>query len=216
MVERQLRARGIRDPKVLEAFRVVRREEFVPHAERAFAYDDTPLPIGEGQTISQPYIVALTVEALGLLGSERVLEIGTGSGYAAAILGLIAKEVYSVERLAGLAATATSTLSRLGFDNVRITCADGSLGWPEHAPYDGIAVSAAAPVVPAALLSQLAPGGRLVIPLGSEEEQLLVRFTRVGAREFRKEALSDVRFVPLIGEQGFSESQLSAASAFCR
>jgi protein-L-isoaspartate(D-aspartate) O-methyltransferase len=170
-----------------------------------FAYEDTPLSIADGQTISQPYIVALTVEALGLRGGERVLEIGTGSGYAAAILARIAGQVHTVERLETLAGSAGATLARLGFDNVNVLCADGTLGWPEHAPYDAIAVAAGGPDVPPALLSQLAIGGRLVIPVGPEDEQMLVRVTREGEADFRREDLTQVKFVPLIGAQGWGE-----------
>ncbi len=208
MIERHLEPRGIRDPLVVEAFGRVAREEFVPASLGEFAYDDAPLPIGDGQTISQPYIVGLTVQALGLKGGERVLEIGTGSGYAAAILAKIAKEVYTVERLEQLATPAREKLERLGYSNVRVLCGDGTLGWPEHAPYDAIAVAAGGPKVPRALLSQLKIGGRLVIPVGEEEGlQSLVRVTRVGEKSFRQEALADVRFVPLIGEQGWQEGE---------
>ncbi|HSO33509.1 MAG TPA: protein-L-isoaspartate(D-aspartate) O-methyltransferase, partial [Labilithrix sp.] len=207
MVEAHLARRGITSPKILDAFRSVARDAFLPAELAEFAYEDAPLPIGEGQTISQPYIVAVTVEALGLRGDERVLEIGTGSGYAAAVLGRLAKEVYTVERLESLASTARDRLARLGFDNVHVRCADGSLGWPEHAPYDAIAVAAGGPRVPESLLSQLAIGGRLVIPVGPDEEsQTLMRVTRVSATELREEALAAVRFVPLIGEQGWAEA----------
>jgi protein-L-isoaspartate(D-aspartate) O-methyltransferase len=202
-----LSRRGIRDERTLEAFRTVPREEFLSDALAEFAYEDSPLPIEQGQTISQPYIVALTVEALGLKGGERVLEIGTGSGYAAAILGRIAREVYTVERIDSLATSAADRLARLGFDSVHVRCADGSLGWPEHAPYDAIAVAAGSPSVPPALLEQLAIGGRLVIPVGpGEDDQQLLRVTRVAAGEYRQEPLEDVRFVPLIGEQGWKEA----------
>jgi protein-L-isoaspartate(D-aspartate) O-methyltransferase len=206
MVEAHLAARGIKSPKLLEAFRSVPREAFVPGELVEFAYEDAPLPIGEGQTISQPYIVAVTIEALELQGSEHVLEIGTGSGYAAAVLSHTAKEVYTVERLDSLAASARERLRRLGYFNVRVLCGDGSLGWPEHAPYDAIAVAAGGPEIPKALLSQLAVGGRLVIPVGPRAgAQTLVRVTRDSETEFRKEGLTDVRFVPLIGEQGWTE-----------
>jgi protein-L-isoaspartate(D-aspartate) O-methyltransferase len=207
MVERQLAGRGIGDSRVLDAFRAVAREAFLPEDLAEFAYEDTPLPIREGQTISQPYIVALTAEALGLRGNERVLEIGTGSGYAAAILGRLAKEVFTVERLAPLADEARERLARLRFDNVHVLCGDGTLGWPEHAPYDAIAVAAGGPAIPNALLQQLAPRGRLVIPVGPDESsQVLMRVTRDGDR-FHHEQLTQVRFVPLIGEQGWPERE---------
>jgi protein-L-isoaspartate(D-aspartate) O-methyltransferase len=204
MVEHQLARRGISDRLVLEAFRIIPREAFLPADLREFAYRDTPLPIAEGQTISQPYIVAVTVEALGLRGGERVLEIGTGSGYAAAILSRIAKEVFSVERLESLAQSARETIASLGYDNVHVRLGDGSLGWPECAPYAAIAVSAGAPDIPEALLEQLTIGGRLVIPVGRDaSSQVLTRVTREAPERFREEALTGVRFVPLIGAQGW-------------
>lgn len=203
MVEGQLIARGITDERVIAAFLDVPREAFVPAELAARAAEDGPLPIGEGQTISQPYIVALTMQALRLRGTERVLEIGTGSGYAAALLSRCAREVFSVERLEPLASSARDTLRRLGFDSVDVLCADGTRGWPEHAPYDAIAVAAAAPRLPLALLDQLAEDGRLVVPLGATQDaQVLVRVTREGDR-FVEERLADVRFVPLIGEHGW-------------
>jgi protein-L-isoaspartate(D-aspartate) O-methyltransferase len=206
MVKLQLEGRGISDPRVLEAFRAVPREAFVPDELAEFAYRDAPLPIGEEQTISQPYIVAVTMEALGLTGNERVLEIGTGSGYAAAVLSRTAKEVFTVERLESLATQARERLERLGYGNVQVLHGDGTLGWPEHAPYDAIAVAAGGPEVPKALLSQLAPGGRLVIPVGPDESsQTLMRVTREGPETFREEPLTAVRFVPLIGEQGWPD-----------
>jgi protein-L-isoaspartate(D-aspartate) O-methyltransferase len=212
MVEGHLAGRGISDPRVLEAFASVPREAFVPAGLAESAYRDAPLPIGEGQTISQPYIVALTTEALQLRGHERVLEIGTGSGYAAAVLGRVAREVFTVERLDTLATEARDRLERLGYDNVHVLHGDGTLGWPEHAPYDAIAVAAGAPQIPEALLRQLAPGGRLVIPVGKDEEsQVLMRVTRVGANDFRAEPLIGVRFVRLIGEQGWPEDRRDAA-----
>lgn len=204
MVDRHLAGRGIRDPRILAAFRSVPREDFVPETLRSRAYEDAPLPIGGGQTISQPYVVALTVEALGLEGRERVLEVGTGSGYAAAILSRVAKEVFTIERIEPLAQSAQERLARLRYDNVHVLCSDGTLGWREHAPYDAIAVAAGGPEVPKALLDQLAPGGRLIMPVGPvQTEQVLVRVTRQDATHLRTESLGEVRFVPLIGEQGW-------------
>jgi protein-L-isoaspartate(D-aspartate) O-methyltransferase len=207
MVELHLARRGIADPAVLDAFATVPREAFVPEGLAEFAYEDTPLAIGEGQTISQPYIVALTVQALGLRGRERVLEIGTGSGYAAAILSRIAEQVYTVERIASLADSARVRLARLGYSNVQVLCGDGSLGWKEHAPFDAIAVAAGGPKAPPALLAQLAIGGRLVMPIGPEgSPQVLVRITREAEKQYREEPLAEVCFVPLIGEHGFRDA----------
>jgi len=206
MVEAHLARRAIRDARILDAFRRVPREAFLPPHLAEFAYEDTPLPIGEGQTISQPYIVALTIQELQLHGGERVLEVGTGSGYAAAVLGCVARDVYTIERVPSLAESAKERLARLGFSNVHVTTGDGSLGWPEHAPYDAIAVAAGGPEAPPALLAQLALGGRLVIPIGEDAtSQVLVRVTRVSETEYRREPLTEVRFVPLIGEQGWDE-----------
>jgi protein-L-isoaspartate(D-aspartate) O-methyltransferase len=206
MLEEHLEKRGITRRRVLNAFAEVPREAFVADELVEFAYEDTPLPIGLEQTISQPYIVALTVEALELEGTERVLEVGTGSGYAAAILSRLAREVFSVERHPRLATEASERLRRLGYDNVEVACADGSLGWQKHAPYDAIAVAAGAPRVPQALLEQLAPGGRLVLPVStSPTRQSLLRITREGDT-FREEKLSNVRFVPLVGEQGYADA----------
>jgi protein-L-isoaspartate(D-aspartate) O-methyltransferase len=212
MVDQQLARRGIADRRVLDAFRKVPREDFLPTDLQEFAYQDSPLPIGNDQTISQPYIVALTTEALKLTGNERVLEIGTGSGYAAAILAQVVKSVVSVERIAALATTAQDRLQRLGYGNVQVICADGTLGWPQGAPYDAIAVAAGGPQVPSALLSQLALGGRLVIPVGADESsQVLLRVTRKGPADFHTEDLTPVRFVPLIGEQGWADTNVSRA-----
>jgi protein-L-isoaspartate(D-aspartate) O-methyltransferase len=208
MVEQQLAARDIEDERVLAAMRAVPREAFVPEALLGQAYADGPLPIGSGQTISQPYIVALMREALKLSGDERVLEIGTGSGYAAAVLGHLAARVDTVERLPELAERADLQLRGLGLEQVHVHCADGSLGWPESAPYDAIVVAAGGPSVPEALKAQLAPGGRLVIPVGSGTGwQELVRVTRIGDEDFHREQLGDVAFVPLIGEQGWPRRQ---------
>lgn len=204
MVTEHLLARGIRDAAVVKAMREVPREAFLPPEMERFAYEDGPLPIEEGQTISQPYIVAYMIEALELNGRERVLEIGTGSGYAAAVLSLCAAEVFTVERLATLAETARGRLQELGYRNVAVHLGDGTLGWLEHAPYDAIVVTAGAPEVPAGLLEQLATGGRLVIPVGPTPHlQELLRVRRLPSGEFRREALCGVRFVPLIGEQGW-------------
>lgn len=205
MVERQLVRRGISDPRVLHAFRSVPREAFVPPELAEFAYRDAPLPIAQQQTISQPYIVAVTAAALRLEGHERLLEIGTGSGYAAAILGCLAKEVVTIERHAALADQSRDRLQKLGMGNVEVLHGDGTLGWPERAPYDAIAVAAGGPQVPRALLEQLAPGGRLVIPVGPEHAQVLTRVTRTASGAFREEPLLEVRFVPLIGDQGWPE-----------
>ncbi|MEP6860358.1 MAG: protein-L-isoaspartate(D-aspartate) O-methyltransferase [Deltaproteobacteria bacterium] len=204
MVERQLRARGVRDPRVLAAMASVPREELVAPELAARAYDDTPLPIAAGQTISQPYIVALMTEALELRGDETVFEIGTGSGYAAAVLALVARRVCTIERVPELAAIARRRLARLGFEHVEVRTGDGTLGWPDHEPFDAIVVAAGGPRIPHALLEQLAIGGRLVMPVGNDREQELVRVTRVGEHEFREDNLGAVRFVPLIGKQGWA------------
>lgn len=207
MVEQAIRARGVRSPLVLNAMMKVPREAFLPKHLREFAYDDAPLPIAEGQTISQPYIVAFMIEALALNGGERVLEIGAGSGYAAAVLAEIAGEVYTVERLGPLAEKAASTLADLGYDNVHVLHGDGTKGWPEHAPFDGIIVAAGGPKIPESLKEQLKIGGRLVIPVGQEQKvQELVRVTRISESEYRREDLADVRFVPLIGQEGWQSA----------
>jgi protein-L-isoaspartate(D-aspartate) O-methyltransferase len=206
MVALQIAARGVSSPLVLRAMRRVRREHYVPPGLHEVAYDDEPLPIGEGQTISQPYIVALMVEAMGLRGGERVLEIGTGSGYAAAVLGEIAAEVYTVERHEALARAARDRLTRDGYANVEVAHGDGTLGWPAAAPYDAIVVAAGGPDVPHALREQLAVGGRLVIPVGGERTlQKLKRITRLDSERFLVEDLGAVRFVPLLGAEGWEE-----------
>jgi protein-L-isoaspartate(D-aspartate) O-methyltransferase len=208
MVERQIAARGIKSHLVLAAMREVPREDFLPEDEHEFAYFDTPLPIADNQTISQPYIVALMIEALELTGGEKVLEIGTGSGYAAAVLSRIARDVYTVERLGSLAEKAAVTLVDHGYENVHVLQGDGTRGWPEHAPYDAIIVAAGGPDVPQSLKSQLKVGGRLVIPVGPTPSlQELVRITRVSADEYRTEDLADVRFVPLVGVEGWSTEE---------
>jgi len=197
MVDEQIARRGIRDQRVLAAMRKIERHRFVSEAQRSGAYEDHPLPVGEGQTISQPYIVALMTEALALQGDERVLEVGTGSGYQTAILAELAAEVYSVEILPRLAEQARATLEDLGYRNVHIRLGDGSEGWAEHAPYQGILVTAAPPQVPPALLEQLAEGGRLVIPVGVQSQELELHTRR--PEGFRVERLAAVRFVPLVG-----------------
>ena len=209
MVENQIAARGIRSAAVLGALRKVPREAFLPERLREFAYEDSPLPIAAGQTISQPYIVALMTDALDLAGGERVLEIGTGSGYAAAVLAEIAAEVYTVERIGELAEKAASTLTALGCRNVHVVHGDGTLGWAAAAPYDAIIVAAAGPEVPESLKQQLKVGGRLVIPVGSDPRaQELVRVTRTSNDEFKSEDLADVRFVPLVGKEGWAPAEL--------
>jgi protein-L-isoaspartate(D-aspartate) O-methyltransferase len=202
MVERQLLGRDITDERVLAAMRAVPRELFVPPAERDRAYDDAALPIGAGQTISQPYMVARICEALGLRGTERVLDVGTGSGYQAAVLAELADEVHTIERVPELAERARETLAAAGYDRVQVHVGDGTLGLPEHAPYAAIAVAAAAPRLPEALYRQLEPRGRLVVPVGrrrGQELQLVVRSPE-GPAVIRS---VPCRFVPLVGEEGF-------------
>src|SRR5487761_2370971 len=204
MVERNVTARGVQDELVVEAMRKVPRELFLPKNLREFAYEDSPLPIAGEQTISQPHIVAFMAEALMLKGGEKVLEIGAGSGYAAAVLSQIAADVYTVERLGQLADKAAATLADLGYDNVHVLHGDGTKGWPEYAPYDAIVVAAGGPQVPESLKEQLKIGGRLVIPVGEDQRaQELVRVTRLSRDTYRSEDIADVRFVPLIGEEGW-------------
>lgn len=211
MVVEQIAARGVHDARVLDAMRTVAREEFVPEHLRDLTYSDRPLPIGEGQTISQPYIVAAMTEALALQGGENVLEIGTGSGYAAAVLAHIARAVHTIERIPALVQQARATLRRLGYDNVHVIEGDGTVGWPGAAPYDAIVVTAEGPRVPPTLRAQLKPGGRLVMPLSeSEREQVLVRVTRSAANGDTTEKLYPVRFVPLIGIEGWSPAERSS------
>lgn len=198
MVERQLVPRGICNEKVLAAMLQVPRHRFVPEHLQEEAYFDGPLPIGEGQTISQPYIVALMTEAARLKSSDHVLEIGTGSGYQAAILSQIVKEVYTVERMAPLSKQAQKNCKALGYYNIHFKIDDGTLGWPEQAPFDAILVTAAAPELPPALLEQLAPQGSLIIPVGDAASQQLLRITHT-----TQELIELVRFVPLIGKQGW-------------
>jgi protein-L-isoaspartate(D-aspartate) O-methyltransferase len=202
MVERQLRGCGIRAANVLEAMGQVPREAFVPPHEESQAYADGALPIEHGQSISQPYMVALMTEALELSGVERVLEVGTGSGYQAAVLARLCAQVYSIERIAELAESARERLAALGVGRVEITVGDGTLGWPEHAPYDGIIVTAGAPEAPAPLVEQLGEGGRLVIPVGDRYTQMLRVFTKRGGA-VRERGLCACKFVPLLGEHGW-------------
>ena len=199
MVREQLIARGIHDARVLAAMRRVPRHELVPEAEREYAYDDGPLPIGEGQTISQPYIVAAMSEAAALRGDERVLEVGTGSGYQAAVLAELAREVYTIELEPELAARAKRDLTRLGYEKVHTRTGDGYRGWPEAAPFDAILVTAAPDHVPPDLEAQLRVGGRLVIPVGDSADQELWLFTKT-ERGLERKRLMPVRFVPLRGE----------------
>jgi protein-L-isoaspartate(D-aspartate) O-methyltransferase len=206
MVEHQIRARGVRSRVVLDAIGKVTREAFLPHYLHEFAYEDTALPIEAQQTISQPYIVAFMIEALSLKCDDRVLEIGTGSGYAAAVLAEIAGEVYTVERIGQLAEKAAVALADLGYRNVHILHGDGTRGWLEHAPYDAIVVAAGGPEVPQALCAQLKVGGRLVIPIGDNARtQELTLITRISQDEYKRKDLADVTFVPLLGQEGFAE-----------
>lgn len=202
MVEEQLAARGIRDDRVLRAVGKVPRHLFLEEGLWPQAYGDFPLPIGEGQTISQPYIVALMTAALELKGDEKVLEIGTGSGYQAAILAELADRVFSVERISSLAAKARRTLDELGYANVLIRVADGTHGWGEEAPFDGIIVTAGAPHVPEGFLEQLKVGGKVVIPVGDEYTQSLLRLVRE-EHGYKEEDLGGCRFVKLIGDHGW-------------
>jgi protein-L-isoaspartate(D-aspartate) O-methyltransferase len=214
MVEKAIFARGVRSELVLDAMRKVPREAFLPQHLREFAYDDSPLPIEADQTISQPYIVAMMTEALALEGGEKVLEIGAGSGYAAAVLAEIAGEVYTVERIGQLAEKAASTLADLGYDNVHVLHGDGTNGWAEHAPYEGIIVAAGGPKIPESLKEQLKIGGRLVIPVGRNPRvQELVRVTRISEDQYQREDLADVRFVPLVGQEGWAAPETEALPA---
>ena len=202
MVSRQLVPRGITDPRVLRAFYEVPRHEFIPGVDLRQAYGDHPVPIGEGQTISQPYMVAVMTQCLGLTGTEKVLEIGTGSGYQAAILSRLAGSVYTVERIASIAHRTKELFKRSGYANITVTVGDGTLGRPEFAPYDGIIVTAGSPAVPPPLLEQLAEGGRLVIPAGGGYSQRLLVLTKVGEKIIERDEGGCV-FVPLIGEYGW-------------
>ena len=204
MVDRQIVTRGIRDAHVVDAMRAIPREAFVPPRLAEFAYEDSPLPIEAGQTISQPYIVALMIEAAGVKPGDNVLEIGAGSGYAAAVLGHIAGKVYAIERHRELADSAKERVARLGYANITIRCGDGTHGWPEAAPFDAILVAAGGPTIPRPLCAQLAIGGRLIVPVGDADAQKLTRVTRRGEDKFETEDLGPVRFVPLIGAHGWT------------
>jgi protein-L-isoaspartate(D-aspartate) O-methyltransferase len=197
MIEQQIIKRGIKDKKVIEAMLKVPRHEFISGELRDAAYDDEPLPIGGGQTISQPFIVAYMTEALGLKGGEKVLEIGAGSGYQTAIIAEIAKEVYSVEIIEHLALKAGKILKKLGYKNISIKTGDGNMGWPEHAPYDAIMVTAAPVEVPGPLMEQLAEGGRMIIPVGDAQQELVLVQKRLG--KISQKNLIPVRFVPMKG-----------------
>jgi protein-L-isoaspartate(D-aspartate) O-methyltransferase len=210
MVARQIRKRDIRSPRVLDAMESVPRHLFIPPEHLPSAYNDSPLPIGEGQTISQPYMVAAMADALLLEAKERVLEIGAGSGYQAAVLSRLAREVIAVESQPALIPAARERLSRLGYSNVRIKEGDGSLGWPTEAPYDAILVTAAAPAIPAPLVEQLAEGGRLVLPVGTLNEQQLVRVIKRNGHT-TEQALFACRFVPLIGRYGWPADSFGPA-----
>ena len=206
MVDRQIAARGIRSKTLLAALRDVPREAFVPEAMKPFAYEDRPLPIEAGQTISQPYIVALMIAAAGVAPGSRVLEIGAGSGYAAAVLGRIAAAVIAIERHGEPADLAAARMAKLGYANVRIIAGDGSAGWPDGAPYDAILAAASGSHVPDVLRHQLTVGGTLVMPIGAPgAPQNLVKVTRLGEDDFEQEDLAAVRFVALIGEEGWAD-----------
>lgn len=205
MVETQLIPRGIFDKRVLEAMRKVPRHRFVTEEERTVAYEDCALPIGEGQTISQPYMVAIMTELLNLQGEEKILEIGTGSGYQAAILGRLAKKVYTIERVDTLAERASALFKNLDYSNVEVLVGDGTLGYEKEAPFDGIIITAGCPEIPRPLIDQLSDGGRLVLPLGDRFHQTLTIVTKQGVEIFTEESIGCV-FVPLVGKHGWSEN----------
>lgn len=208
MVRRQIEARGITNPALLAAFRAVPREQFISPDFAAYAYADQPLPIESGQTISQPYIVALTIDAAEIGPGDKVLEIGAGSGYAAAVIGQVARQVIGIERHAELARLAAERMDRLGYSNVRIIAGDGTRGYPAEAPFDVIVAAASGSHVPKALLDQLKPGGRIVMPLGDPgSTQSLVKVTKRADGSLDQENLCAVRFVPLIGEEGWSDGR---------
>ena len=208
MVEDQVISRGVKDGRVIDAMLKVPRHKFVEVAFQSQAYQDSPLPIGERQTISQPYMVAVMSEALILQGDESVLEIGTGSGYQAAVLALLADRVFSLERIPGLARRARRILDECGYSKVNIRVGDGTYGWQEKAPFDAIIVTAGAPEIPQIYLDQLAVGGRLVIPVGDLISQVLIRITRTSKNDFNREKLLGCRFVPLVGNHGWSDERL--------
>ena len=204
MVAEQIEARGVRSELVLDAIRKVPRECFISEDLRVFAYEDSPLPIGANQTISQPYIVAFMIEGLSLKGGEKVLEIGAGSGYSAAVLAEVAGQVYTIERIEELAVDAAEAIADLGYDNVEVIHADGTLGLPGQAPFDAIVVTAGGPEIPKSLKEQLKIGGRMVIPVGAYKDiQELVRVTRKSDTDYVEEDIADVRFVPLVGAEGW-------------
>lgn len=201
----ELRAKGIGDLAVLRALDLTPRHQFVPTGVRHRAYEDAPLPIGNGQTISQPYVHAMYLQTLRLQGSEKVLEIGTGSGYQTVLLAHLCRHVYSIERIRPLIETARDAITECGVINVSLLCGDGTVGWPEFAPYDAILVGAGAPEIPQPLLAQLTVGGRLIVPIGGREDQQLVEITRTASGVERRN-LSDVRFVPLVGKHGWESA----------
>lgn len=210
MVEQQIIRRGVGDPRLWAAMRAVPRERFVPEDVRSLAYEDRPLPVEGGQTISQPYIVARMIEAGAISPEDRVLEVGAGSGYAAAVMSRLAAHVFAVERIAELAALAEGRMKALGYDNVSIGLGDGTAGWAEKAPFDAILVAAGGPGVPPPLREQLAIGGRLVMPVGDGGEQQLVRLIRKDEEEFDLTVLEAVRFVPLIGAHGWKDGNAAS------
>jgi len=214
MVDRQIAARGLNNPALLAAFRAVPREQFIASSYAAFAYQDSPLPIESGQTISQPYIVALTIDAAEIGKDNKVLEVGAGSGYAAAVIGQIASQVIAVERHSELVELAQERMERLGYENVRIVEGDGTLGWPDEAPFDAIVAAASGSHVPKSWIEQLKPGGRIVMPLGAPGSvQSLVKVTKHEDGTLDREDLGGVRFVPLIGQEGFRNSGSEALIA---
>jgi protein-L-isoaspartate(D-aspartate) O-methyltransferase len=216
MVDMHIAGRGVRDQHVLDAMRCVPREVFVNSGFEELAYDDGPLAIGEGQAISQPYIVALMIEAAELKADHRVLEVGAGSGYAAAVISRIAAQVYAIERHSSLAETAGRRLKQLGYLNIYLRVGDGTRGWPGAAPFAAILVSAGSPDAPQALKEQLAIGGRLLIPVGEDLScQKLLKITRESETDYAEENLGAVRFVPLVGEQGWSEDGSRSATIIC-